>query len=318
MQLDFVISMASQPVRLQFLAMERSLRAVGCHVPLRVIPYDDQQFDLPANASWWLDSDVARWLAGHAAHPTMRKYQCLLVGNYHFADSDIIFMRDPGGVIADQSGLMTACTEWNKPFWTFTPSSSSFFYRRSSTWQRKVFSTGQFALDRPLYSRQSLLATAESAESRDACLDYPTHEQPGLNQLVIASGVEVTNLTLPPNQMASTWAGDYPGAFEPLWADLPVKPYLIHWAGGTLDQDLPINEIFYSYLTHAERAEWNEQRRVRALEQSAQFRRKLPLMARMRHDAKQVTRLALRKVGVKLPTGWWSQRRGNTASGGAA
>ena len=33
--------------------MERSLRAVGCDLPLLVIPYDEDLFELPPNAEWW-------------------------------------------------------------------------------------------------------------------------------------------------------------------------------------------------------------------------------------------------------------------------
>jgi hypothetical protein len=38
MKIDKIISMANQKVRLRFLAMERSLRATGCQLPLWVIP----------------------------------------------------------------------------------------------------------------------------------------------------------------------------------------------------------------------------------------------------------------------------------------
>ncbi len=40
MDIDRIITMASQGVRIQFAAFERSLRAVGCDLPLLLIPYD--------------------------------------------------------------------------------------------------------------------------------------------------------------------------------------------------------------------------------------------------------------------------------------
>jgi len=47
MEIDRIITMASQSVRIQFLAFERSLCAVGCDLPLLVIPYEqDDGFDL--------------------------------------------------------------------------------------------------------------------------------------------------------------------------------------------------------------------------------------------------------------------------------
>ena len=53
MKIDKIISMANQNVKLRFLAMERSLRATGCKLPLLVIPYDNNLFELPAGSTWW-------------------------------------------------------------------------------------------------------------------------------------------------------------------------------------------------------------------------------------------------------------------------
>jgi hypothetical protein len=252
--------MASRSVRLQFVAMERSLRAVGCDLPLWVIPYDDDLFDLPPNATWWRVPEVLAWVSAERLHPTMRKYQCLTVGEYHFFDADVILLSNPSDIVAPFEGLVSSCTEWNKPRYTYTPESAAFFYSKSSTWQQRVFSTGQFAIDRPLYTAQQLRQTAESAEFIEACIRYPLHEQPGLNQLVYATGILVTNLTLPPHNMESTWAGDYPGQYEHLWKDASRKPYLIHWAGPkALHDERPISSIFRSFLTREERAEWDAQ-----------------------------------------------------------
>ena len=119
-----------------------------------------------------------------------------------------------------------------------------------------------------------------------------------MNLLVRETGVGVTNLTLPPHNMESTWAGDYPGEFEHLWTDERRKPYLIHWAGPTLDWDRPINELFYSYLTRGERAEWDEQQREKRARQKIAYRASLPLHSRLTHDAKRVAKASLRAMGV--------------------
>ena len=258
MQLDRIFSLANKTVRLQFLAMERSLRAAGCRLPLAVIPYDDNLFDLPPNASWFTDQPLFDWLREYRCHPTMRKYVCLLHANYHFLDADIVVLRNPEEVVAPLDGLVTSCTEWCKPQWTYTESSARYFYDRTSTWMRDVFSTGQFAIDRQLYTRESLSQTATSPPFIDTCIRYRWHEQPGINQLVLATHIPRTNLTLPPHHMESTWAGDYPGEYEHLWVDPAKKPYLIHWAGpDTLDIDRPISQLFYTYLSAAERQEWD-------------------------------------------------------------
>ena len=124
MQLNFIFSLANAAVRLQFLAMERSLRAAGCSLPLKVIPYDDNLFDLPPNSSWYVDSAVFEWLNKHKCHPTMRKYVCLLESNYHFLDADIVVLTNPEDVVGPLQGLVASCTEWAKPQWTYTESSA--------------------------------------------------------------------------------------------------------------------------------------------------------------------------------------------------
>lgn len=44
MKIDKIITMANKTVRLQFLAMERSLRSTGCTLPIWVIPFDNNTF----------------------------------------------------------------------------------------------------------------------------------------------------------------------------------------------------------------------------------------------------------------------------------
>ena len=83
--------------------------------------------------------------------------------------------------------------------------------------------------------------------------------------MTFESEVNVTNLTLPPQCMESTWAGDYPDDYEHYWSEEQRKPYLIHWAGLPMDVPRPIHQIFYNFLTPAEKAEWDEQVRQRSL-----------------------------------------------------
>ena len=130
---------------------------------------------------------------------------------------------------------------------------------KSTLWQRDLFNTGQFACDRALFTVDSLKATALQPDFVETCLRWTHNEQPGLNLFVFASGVDITNLTLPPIRMESTWAGDYPGEYEAYWTDLQRQPYLIHWAGIYMDIPRPINQIFYNFLTPAEKAEWDKQ-----------------------------------------------------------
>ena len=121
MKIDKIITLASADVQWQFMAMERSLRACGCDLPLLVIPYDDQKtFDLPANASWWKMDEVMSWLQQYNTFPALRKYQCLLTDNYQYVDSDIVFLRNPQEVLAGQKGFITSCGHWNNTGHTCT------------------------------------------------------------------------------------------------------------------------------------------------------------------------------------------------------
>ena len=59
----------------------------------------------------------------------------------------------------------------------------------------------------------------------------------------------------------------YPGEYERLWSEPAKNPNLIHWVGPPiLDADRPINQLFYDYLTSAEREKWDalcQQRRAK-------------------------------------------------------
>ncbi len=259
MKIDKIISLANNKARLRFLAMERSLRATGCQLPLLVIPYDDNLFELPKGSTWWEIPEIISWLKIEKTHPMMRKYQCLTVRNYQYVDSDICFLRNPEEVLEPYSGFITSCGHWHNPGGTYTEKSLQLMSSKSTLWQRDVFNAGQFACDRPLFTIESLKAIATQPDFIETCLRFPFHDQPGLNLLVWQSEIEILNLTLPPIRMESTWAGDYPDEFEHYWADSSRQPYLIHWAGIRMDVPRPIHQIFYNFLTQAEKAEWDEQ-----------------------------------------------------------
>ncbi len=269
MKLETIITLASASVRLRLLGMVRSLRAVGCDLPVRVIPYADgpgERFALPPGCEWWELPEVFTWLKEAGASPLMRRYPCLLEGNYHFVDTDVVFLRDPRAVLADQTGFITSCGHWHNPGHTLTVEAEPLFRRASTTWQRLVFNSGQFACDRPLFpDLPALRRAAEDPAHAPTCF-YPLTDQPGVNLLRLVSGVPLSNLTLPPVAMESTWAGDYDAAdfAETFWRDDARKPYLIHWAGVPMQVERPIHELFYRWLTPGELAEWHAQVRAKA------------------------------------------------------
>ena len=150
MKLEKIITLANRKVRLQFSAMERSLRATGCDLPLWVIPYDDQRFDLPANAIWWELPEVRSLLTEYRAHRMTAKYQCFTTGNYQYVDSDVVFLRNPEAVLAQQVGFITSCGHWGNPGHTYTEASLKVLKHKSTCWQTLVFNAGQFACDQVL------------------------------------------------------------------------------------------------------------------------------------------------------------------------
>ena len=256
MHLEKIITLANVKTRVQFLAMERSLRAVGCHLPIWVIPYDDDKFDLPENSVWWEISEILDWLVFEKTHPTMRKYQCLLERNYQFVDTDVIFLSSPEVVLASYGEFITSCCHWHNPGQTQTEDSLRIYKSKTTIWQRRVFNTGQFACSRVLYTLSDLKETASNSLNKFTCLRNPWNEQPGLNLLILESGVEVVNLTLPPTNMESTWAGDYADEFLKYWEIKDKMPYIIHWAGQKATGLNCIDQLFYQYLTDDEAQEY--------------------------------------------------------------
>jgi hypothetical protein len=259
MKLEKIITLANANVRLRFLAMERSLRATGSNLPLWVIPYGDNRFDLPTNAIWWEMPEITGLLAANRSHPMMAKYQCFTTGNYQYVDSDVIFLRNPETVLAEHDGFITSCGHWGNPEHTYTETSLAILKRISTCWQTRVFNAGQFACDRALYSFEELRSRCCDPQYKDTCLNFRFHDQPGTVLLVNLSGVPIYNLTLPPVCMESTWVGSYRDEnYVAYWKEKFRTPYLLHWAGCSL-ADLPINRLLTDYLTKEERRLWDEE-----------------------------------------------------------
>ncbi len=290
MKCEHIVALANQAVDVEFRAMERSLRATGCDAPLRVIPYSEELFDLPANAAWW--HTPVKWMKQHFGgvlrHPFQYRYYLLSCGGFQVADSDIIFLRDPAEVLAPHRGLVASCHQWHVPHFVGPSATIEALQQMSPTWQARLFNAGQFALESPVYSEAQLLAALKDREtSRHVFINESPWDQGGLNYIVAKERVPIVNLTFPPYNMASTWAGDYPGDYEGYWSD-DNRPYLIHWAGPTLDEPRPINELFLNFLTRDEVVQWKEKQQIRFAKQRDAYRRSLGTLRRLVHDTKQL------------------------------
>ncbi len=255
MQLEKIITLANARTRLFFLAMERSLRASGCTLPLWVIPYDAERFDLPKNAQWWEVPELNDWIQRQNLHPFLKKYQCFTTHAYQFVDTDVIFLRNPQTILAPYAGFITCCGHWHNVEATCTSQSLSLLKNISTTWQKQSFNAGQFACESILYTAENLKAKALSLSPTCVPAAKPYFsDQPALNLLVACTKIKVTNLTLSEPFLESSWAGDYPGEdFERYWKHPEKMPYLIHWAGKKMDPSVPISRLFFQYLTQAEK-----------------------------------------------------------------
>jgi hypothetical protein len=269
MKLEKIISYANKASELRFVAMVRSLRATGCDLPVWVIPYDDDKFILPDNCLWWEMDEVTALINQYGLHPMKRKFQCLLTSNYHFVDADIVFLSNPELALKNLDGFISSCGHWNNPEHTFVPSTLKLFKEKSTTWQKSVFNSGQFACDIALYDFKTLKTAIQNPLHKEA-LD--SHDQISINLFVFLSNIKVTNVTLPPYNRESSWAGDYSDHdFRHYWINESKKPYLVHWAGYKMAIDKPIDQLFLNYLTTTEKEELLIQLRVLKKNKSVNF-----------------------------------------------
>lgn len=258
MKVDRIITMASEKVRLEFTAMERSLRATGCHLPLLVIPFDESRFPLPENAEWLTDDELFHSLSALDAVPVSRKYAALLQRNCAYFDSDIIHLRNPQEWLTDapSNAFVVADTEWNKAKWTFTSETKALYQAETTLWLLRNFNAGFFSFETPPLSKSKLCELlAEPILRKIIQGNSPTNgEQAGTNFIVWRCGLEVCNLCLPPHYMESTMALDYPPDFEThLRSAYP--PAFIHFAGEGRNLNASIAKLIFDHLTEIETQE---------------------------------------------------------------
>src|SRR3984885_4694712 len=134
MQIERIVTMANRNTEILFRAMERSLRATGCDLPIDVIPYDGAWFCLPKGSKWLEDEALFKWVEKSGCHPTMRKYLTLTIERYHYIDTDVIFLKNPATFLAPFEAFIVCCTEWSRSQWTYTDASLKLLAKRSSVW----------------------------------------------------------------------------------------------------------------------------------------------------------------------------------------
>lgn len=269
MHLEKIISLANQNSELRFLAMVRSLRATGCTLPVWVIPYDDKKFNLPENCIWWELTGITDWIKLNKLWPAFKKIQCLTEQNYQFVDSDVIFLKNPEQVLTQFTGFVTCCTHWNNPDHTVTKETLAFFKEKTTIWQKFVFNSGQWACDEKLFEELELISFCEKHFINTLFTkNYLYKDQAGINILVNIKASKITNITLPPYNVESSWAGDYINNYEQYWLDENTKPYLLHWAGCKIYTSRSVDFLFTKYLSAREKSMWSAQIQVELTENS--------------------------------------------------
>jgi hypothetical protein len=261
MTIDKIVVLANRCVELQLRVFFRSLRKVGCDLPIAIIPCGATDFEPPEGCTWVKDSELLSFLRQRGAHPLYCKYASLLQHKCAYFDTDIVVLRNPQEWLeeAPSDAFAVADTEWSKNKWTFTPESRRFLATLSSRWPLFTFNSGFFAFEEPLYEEKELISVIQSPETRGTCLERKASpvDQPGINWLVLRKQRNIFNFNLPPQSMESTMVVDYDkqGAVDRAISG-PSAPAFLHYAGPVFEQGHFLTELFTSHLTAAERPEW--------------------------------------------------------------
>lgn len=262
MTIGQILVLANKNAELQLRVLVRSLRNVGCDLPIWVIPCGAIDFKPPQGCTWIKDSKLLAFLRQQGAHPLYCKYETLLQRQFAYFDTDIVMLRDPREWLkaAPSDAFVVADTEWAKNRWTFSPESRRFLTAISSRWPQLTFNSGFFAFEEPLYQEDELIETIQSPKMRGTCLDRKGSpiDQPALNWLVLLKQRKIFNFNLQEQGMESTMAGDYEESsdFDAILSG-PLAPAFLHYAGPTFEEGHFLTKLFTSYLTAAEKREWD-------------------------------------------------------------
>jgi hypothetical protein len=283
-RVDKIITLANKSAELQVRVFVRSLRKVGCELPVWVIPFGERDFELPSGCRWIEDSKLLRFLRQNAAHPLYSKYSALLQNNCAYFDTDIILLREPRKWLleaAPPDSFAVADTEWAKNRWTYSADSLRFLATLSSCWPLFTFNSGFFAFENPFYEEDELIDVIQSPEYRSTCLERKASpiDQPAINWLVLRKRCKIFNFNLPEQYMESTMAGDYGTSPPETVLSRPAAPAFLHFAGPMFQEDLPIVTLFTSFLTAPERKRWYAE--VNERRKASRWLEKWPLLIRL-------------------------------------
>ncbi len=262
MTIGSILVLANKTADLQLRVLVRSLRNVGCDLPVFIIPFGGSDFQAPDGCHWIKESRLLAFLKQQGAHPLYCKYETLLQRNCAYFDTDIVVLRKPQAWLqaAPDDSFAVADTEWAKNKWTFSAESRRFLTALSSRWPLLTFNSGFFAFEKPLYQEEELIALIQSPKMRRTCLDRKLSpiDQPAMNWLVLLKQRNIFNFNLPHQDMESTMAGDYENCCDSAaFLASPSAPAFLHYAGPTFEKGHFLTTVFTSYLTVAEKREWD-------------------------------------------------------------
>jgi hypothetical protein len=283
MTIGSILVLANKNAELQLKVFLRSLRNVGCDLPVWIIPCGAKDFEPPSGCNWIKNSKLLAFLQKEAAHPLYWKYEALLQSECAYFDTDIVILRDPREWLRAAPGdaFVVADTEWAKNRWTFSAESRRFLTSLSSRWPLLTFNSGFFAFEQPLYEEEELIALIQSPEMRATCLDRKSSpiDQPAFNWLVLLKRLNIFNFNLPPQSMESTMVEDYddPCDVDAIISDA-CAPGFLHYAGAPLVNRHCLTRLFTSYMTVEERRQWDAA--IEGRRESLRWLRRWPLPVR--------------------------------------
>jgi hypothetical protein len=283
-RVDTIFVLANKRAELQLWVFLRSLRKVSCELPVWVIPCGNRDFELPAECHWIEEnSKLLSFLRRQSANPLYGKYFVLLQSNCAYFDTDVVFLTEPRKWLeaAPSDSFAVADTEWAKNRWTYSDDSLRFLKTLSSCWPLYTFNSGFFAFERPLYQEDELMDVIQSPAYRGTCLERMASpiDQPAINWLVLRKQRRIFNFNLPEQYMESSMAVDYGTSPAESVTSRPAAPAFLHFAGPMFQDDLPVNELFTSFLTPSEREQWDAQ--IDERRRASLWLRKWPLLIRV-------------------------------------
>lgn len=247
-----------------------SIRRCGCHLPIRVIPFDDNpavldkrwdgvqpmsMADFPAEGLAFFEDLTKRHRGCHPG--LLRRFLCWFgeFDEFLYSDNDVVALMNWEDLFPylDHHDLVHADTEYTTGGRFNLRDPRKFEELMGPESLEAALTSGHFLCRRsPLHPGDLLAGLSWMEEHRDLLI---WQDQALLHVTLLLAKWRVLNLCRPPHNWASSWAGDYKDVLE-LVRTIQVERRRIshmHYSGKIGTGTRPIDELIYSSLTVKER-----------------------------------------------------------------